>query len=170
MKGESFMTYNSKKNIASMIAGIFLIAAYVIYAMGSPPAPEDIQAWAKLMLVFVGIGVASQIVIQVIFHIALAIGIAVKEKAQGHEPDENVEKIMKSSMVEDERDKLINLKSSHIGYICAGSGFMIALFALAGGATFVIALHIIFGSCAAGTLIEGGAGICLHERGVRHGR
>ena len=103
------------------------------------------------------------------FHVALAIGIAVKEKAQGHEPDENVGKIMKSSMVEDERDKLINLKSSRIGYICAGFGFMIALFTLAGGATFIVALHIIFGACAAGTLIEGGVGIFLHERGVRNG-
>jgi hypothetical protein len=77
---------------------------------------------------------------------------------------------MSTIMVEDERDKLISLKSSHIGHICAGIGAMIAFFALAGGASVVIALHVFAGSFAAGSLIEGGAGIYFHERGIRNGR
>jgi hypothetical protein len=162
------MCYNSKKNIISIAAGIISVAAYVVFVCtGNPPAPEDIQAWAKLLLIFIGISVAAQIVIQIIFHIFFAIGIAVKEHDEG---GERTKKIMDASIIEDERDKLINLKSSHIGYISAGAGLMIALFILAGGASVVIALHIIVGSGALGSLIEGFAGIYFHERGVRNGR
>ena len=162
------MTYNSKKNIISMAAGILSVAAYVVYVcMVNAPATEDVQAWAKLMLVFIGVGVAAQIVIQIVFHVVFAVVIAVKERDYD---GEKTKKIINASMIEDERDKLINLKSSHIGYICAGAGLMVALFVLAGGVSVVIALHIIVGSCAAGSIIEGGAGIFLHERGVSHGR
>jgi hypothetical protein len=165
------MTYNSKKNVIGMAAGIIVVAIYIAYAfVGNTPAQGDIQEWAKLILIFIGIGVAAQIVIQIIFHIAFAISIAAKEHAQGRTPDENVERKMSAEMIEDERDKLISLKSSRIGNICAGVGIMIAFFALAGGAPVVIALHIIIGSFAAGSLIEGCTGIYFHERGVRNGR
>ena len=161
------MTYNSKKNIVSMAAGIISVAAYVLYVTtGKPPAPEDIQAWAKLMLIFIGISVAAQIVIQILFHVVFAVGIAVKT----HDHDrEKMEKIIKASVVEDERDKLISLKSMRVGYICSGAGLMIALFTLAGGAPVVVALHVIAGFSAAGSLAEGFAGIFLNERGVRNG-
>ena len=64
------MTYNSKKNIIGMIAGIVIVAAYIIFIrIVNSPAQEDIQAWAKLMLIFIGIGIAVQIVIQILFHV-----------------------------------------------------------------------------------------------------
>ena len=78
------MTYNSKKSIVSMAAGILLMAAYIIYAFGShAPAPDDVKAWA-----------------------------------------------------------------------------------ISSGASPVIALHVLFGSVALGTLIGGGASIYYHEWGV----
>ena len=161
------MTYNSKKYITSMAAGIITVAAYIVYALSQhAPTPEDITAWAKLMLVFIGIGVAAQIVIQILFHIMLSIRIAAREHEQD---DKTVGRIIASTVVEDERDKLINLKALRIGYICAGAGLLIALFALAGGAPVVIALHIVVGSAAAASLVEGCAGILFHERGVRNG-
>jgi len=164
------MSYSSKRTITSMAAGLLLIIAYAIYALGShAPAHEDLKSWAVVMLVFIGIGIVTTIVIMILFHIAFAIGVAAKEHFQGRKPEENVERIMKSSMVEDEREKLIALKSSRIGYICAGVGFVAALVALAFGMPAVIALHIMFGSCAIGSLIEGCVGVYLHERGVRNG-
>ena len=165
------MTFNSKRNIAAIVTGALSVAAYILYVCtSSAPAPEDIQAWAKLMLIFIGISVAAQIVIQIAFHIAFAIGLAAKEHAQGRSPDENVEREMSAIMVEDERDKLISLKSARIGHICGGIGAMIAFVTLAGGVSVVIALHMIVGSFAAGSLVEGGAGIYFHERGIRNGR
>ena len=161
------MTYNSKKNIISMAAGIISVAAYIVYVfMDNTPAREDIQAWAKLMLIFIGVSVAAQIAIQIIFHVAFAIGIAVKE----HDKDgEKTKKIINASVIEDERDRLIGLKSLRTGYICAGVGLMAALFALAGGAPVIVALHIIVGSGAVGSFVEGCAGIIYHERGIRNG-
>jgi hypothetical protein len=161
------MSCSSKRTIVSIIAGLILIAAYAIYALGATaPAPENLKGWAIAMLVFIGISVAIAIVIQILFHITLAIGIAVKERQC---EDKEVERIISSTVVEDERDKLISLKSSHIGYICAGIGFVAALVALAFGMTSVAALHILFGTFAAGSIIEGIVSVYYYEKGVRNG-
>ena len=161
------MSYNSKKTIVSMVAGIILAVTYIIYALGkSAPASEDLKGWAIVMLVFIGIGVAAVIVIMILFHIAFAIGVAVKEKMQGHEPDENVERIMKSSMIEDERDKLIERKSDRVEHTFAGIGFVGMLIALACGASVVIALHMALGATSLGMMVGGCVNIYYHERGV----
>jgi hypothetical protein len=150
-----------------MAAGGALAAAYAVYALGShAPAPEDVKSWAAVMLIFIGVGAVALIVIQILFHIAFAIGVAVKERESG---DENIERRISSSMFEDEREKLIGLKSARIGYSCAGAGFAAALAALAFGMSVLPALHILFGAFAAGSLIEGGASVYLYERGVRNG-
>ena len=147
-----------------MIMGVLLAAAYIIYALSdSSPAPDDLKSWAAAMLVFIGIGVAAAIVIQIIFHIALSIGIAVKEREQD---EKTVERIIASTVVEDERDKLISLKSAHIGYIFAGLGFVAALVALAFGTQFVTALHILFGTFSSGSLVEGIVSVYFYERGI----
>lgn len=151
----------------SVAAGIAAIAAYVVYVFaGNAPDPADISAWAKLMIIFIGIGVIIQIVVQIAFHIAFSIGIAIKENDKD---GEKTKKLVSALVKEDERDKLITLKTSHIGYICAGAGLMIALFALAGGVLIVVALHITAASFAVGSIVEGCTGIYFHERGVRIG-
>ena len=161
------MSFNSKKAIASMLAGVLMMIAYVIYALGpSSPAPGDLKSWAIAMLIFIGISVAAVIVVQVLFHIATAIGIAVKE--QERDRDE-LDRSFSSLTVEDERDKLISLKSSHISSIVAGIGFVGALVGLACGASAVVALHVIFGSCAVSSLAEGVASVFFYERGVSNG-
>jgi len=161
------MTYNSKKNIMGMTAGIVTIAAYIVYAgTGNAPASGDIQSWARLMLIFIGIGVVAQIIVQIVFHIAFAIGVAVEENDKH---GENTKKIVNSTMIEDERDKLISLKSARIGYICAGTGSVAALIVLAAGASFVVALHIVAAAGAAGSFAEGCANVFFNERGVRNG-
>jgi ABC-type multidrug transport system permease subunit len=161
------MTYNSKKSIISTVFAIILIVAYIIYALSEKsPAMDNLKAWARLMLIFIGIGIVCLIIIQMIFHIVLAVGIAVKEK--GHE-DKTVKRILSSSMFEDERDRLISLKSSHVGYICVGIGFIASLIALVLGMTSVVALHILFGAFAGGSIIEGILNVYFNEKGCRNG-
>jgi len=158
------MSYNSKKTIASIVMGVLLVAAYVIYAFSKySPESEDLKSWAVVMLVFIGIGVAAAIGIQIVFHIALSIGIAVKEQGQD---DKTVERIIASTVVEDERDKLISLKSSHIGAIFAGLGFVAMLVALAFGVPVVTALHIIFGTFSVGSIVEGIVSVYFYEKGI----
>ena len=161
------MSFNSKKTIASMGAGVLMIIAYIIYALGQhSPAPEDLKSWAIAMLVFIGISVAVVIVIQILFHIATAIGIAVKEQERDRK---EIDRRFSSITVEDERDKLISLKSSHVSAIVAGIGFVAALVTLAFGGSAVLALHVIFGSCAVGSIAEGFASVYFYEKGVRNG-
>ena len=161
------MTFSSKRTIASMTAGIALYAAYIGYSLSSnAPKPDNLQTWARIMLVFIGIGVVVVIIIQILFHIIAAIGIAANEQDY---KGEKINKIITSSMVEDERDKLINLKSMHIGYTVAGLGFIAVLAALALGLQALYALHILFGFSGAASLIEGILSIYYYEKGVGNG-
>jgi ABC-type multidrug transport system permease subunit len=160
------MSYNSKRTITSIAAGVILTAAYIIYALGErSPAPDDLKSWAVAMLAFIGIGVAAVIVTQILFHIAFAIGIAVRENERD---DKEIERILSASTREDEREKLINLKSSRVGHICAGVGFIAALVALAFGWSAVTALHIMFSASVIGSVAEGIVGVYFFEKGVRN--
>jgi hypothetical protein len=163
------MIYNSKKTIANTIAGVLLAIGYIIYALGnSAPASDDLKGWAVAMLIFVGIGVAAIIVIMILFHIGYAIGVAVKEEVRSgnKKGGKEVERIINSSMVEDERDKLIERKSDRVEHIFAGVGFIGMLIALACGASAVTALHIMLGATSGGMLVGGCVNIFYHERGV----
>ena len=161
------MSFSSKKTIASILAGVLMVIAYIIYVFSNhAPAPDDLKSWAVAMLIFIGISVLAVIIIQIIFHIALAIRIAVKEQVRD---DKTVKRLFESETAEDERDKLVGLKASRINSVFAGVGFMAALAALASGALSIIALHIMLGSCALGNLIEGVVSIYYYEKGVRNG-
>ena len=161
------MTYASKRTLTSMVAGIILCIVYGFYAAGQyANGVESWKEWAITILAFIWISIAIIVVIQILFHIAFAIGTAARNQDKD---DEEVEKAVSSAMVEDEMDKLIELKSSHIGYICAGIGFHGLLIALAFNAAPVIVLHILFGSFFLGALIEGAVTIHMYERGVHNG-
>ena len=161
------MSYMSKRAIVSMGAGILLLIVYAVYALGeTSPAPDDLKAWALMMLIYVGAVIVAGIIIQIVFHIAMAIGISVKEE----ECDEKkVERIIKSSMLEDERYKLIELKSSNVSHKISGLGLVAALIVLAVGVSTIVALHVLAGSIVLGGFVEGCMIIFLNERGVQNG-
>ena len=161
------MSFNSKKSIASILAGVLVMTAYVIFALGQrSPALGDLKSWAIAMLIFIGISVAVVIIVQILFHIATVIGIVVKEQ----ERDKNeLDRRVSSMTVEDERDTLISLKSSHISSIVTGFGVVGALVGLACGASAVLALHVTFGSFAIGSIAEGVARVYFYEKGVSNG-
>ena len=148
-----------------MIAGEVLTIAYIIHALGKNAPPHgDISMWALTILVFIGISIIAVIVIQILFHIIYGVSVAVKEQKQD---DKEVERIIESESKEDEMDRYISLKASHVGYIFAGIGFIAAL---AGFAFFdssaVVALHIMLGALFIGNFVEGCISIRFYERGV----
>jgi len=166
-KGNIAMTFKSKRTLAALIAGIILIIAYTIYATGkSAPAPENLKAWALAMLIFIGIGIAAVIIIQILFHIVFAIRLAAKEHAQGRTPEQNVERELSSEMVKDEMEKRITLKAKYVGYWVVGLGVIAFLVALASGVSFLLALHIVVGAFAFAGIAEGITSIYLYEKGV----
>lgn len=157
------MTLKSKRNITIMAMGILSFIAYLVYALSnSAPHTDDLKAWAIVMLVFIGISVVAQIVVLIVFHVAVAIEIAAKEKEKD---GKTVDRIIKSEMTEDERDERISQKSSHIEYTCVGGGLVVALIALAFGALAITALHILLGACFVAALTGGIVNVYLYEKG-----
>jgi len=161
------MSYSSKKNVVSIISGLIIVATYAIYALGNQaPDADNLQAWAQSILIFIGIGVLLTIIIQILFHVFFSIETSYQKKElDGHK----LERLIKSEMIEDERDKLISLKSSYIGYICVGAGFLLGLVVLALGAKPLVVLHTLAGSFAGGSIIETAIRIYLNEGDVHHG-
>lgn len=93
------MSYQVKKTIVSISTGILLLAAYCIYAFSQTDiaSMDDMKFWATTILIFIGIGVAGSIVIQIVFHILLSISIAVgKQIRDGRCDDKEVERSIKN--------------------------------------------------------------------------
>lgn len=165
------MAYQEKRTAVSIITGFFILAAYCIYAYGKHQsgtiAPDDLRAWAGIILIFIGIGVASTIVIQIIFHILLSITIAIRENIQnGRCDNKGIEKIIGFEMVTDEMDKLIELKSMRVGFIAAGIGFVAALVSQVLHYSPAVMLNIMFITFSTGSLLEGLAQLYFYRRGI----
>ena len=155
------MTYKTKKTIIEMLTGAAVAIAYIIYSAKSAAPTDDIAAWAKSMLIFIGIGVGVLIITQIIFHIALAVGNEVKAEMNGKKAQP-----ITQDMIEDEMDERIELKAGRVGYTFTGLGIVAALFALVFGAAMLTALHILFGALCLASLAEGISKLCYYERGV----
>ena len=164
------MSYTSKRNIAGILAGVALIVAYVIYAMGTnAPAQEDSKAWAVAILVFIGIFIGVQIVMQIVFHIALSIGIAIKEEMKAGDKDsaEVAERIIKAEMVEDEWTKTVSLKASRVAGFIMALGIVTVPIVLAIGLKTATALHLLFGLFVIAAISQEVASMVMTERGVK---
>jgi hypothetical protein len=168
------MSYQEKRTIVSTLTGILILVAYCLYASNQHRAgliaPTDLKSWAVMILIFIGIGIAASIVIQIVYHILLSISVAVQKKIENESTDDAlIEKSIQAQMVEDEMDKLIELKSMRVGFFLAGAGFIAALVSLALNYPAVVMLNILFLSFLASGLLEGMAQLYYYRRGVRHG-
>lgn len=168
------MSYQEKRTITSIITGALVLAAYAIYAINRYQAGTltvgDLRPWAIAMLIFIGAGIVASIVIQIIFHILLSISVAVREKIQDQTAeDELIEKSIKSEMIEDEMDKLIELKSSRFGLFFAGFGLVMSLISIVLRFPPAVMLNILFVSFSIGSLLEGFVQIYYYRRGIHHG-
>lgn len=119
---------------------------------------------------FIGIGIAAAIAIQIVFHILLSVAIAVQEKVRnGNCDDKEIEKTIGAEMVTDEMDKLIELKSMRIGFSVAGIGFVAALVSLILNYSPAVMINIMFVSFSAGSLLEGFTQLYFYRKGVKNG-
>jgi hypothetical protein len=165
------MSYQVKRTITNILTGLIVLTAYCIYAFGRYQsgilAPEDLKSWAQIMLIFIGIGIIAAIVIQIVFHILLSIGIAIKENIKnGSCDDQEIEKTIKLEMIEDEMDKLIELKSLRVGFIVAGVGFIASLIVLLLNYPAMVMLNLLFISFSLGSILEGFTQLYYYKRGI----
>lgn len=165
------MSYQEKRTLASITSGALILVAYCLYSFNparlASIAAESLKPWATTMLVFIGIGIGFTIIIQIVFHILLSISIAIREKMQNMQADDkDIEKNIKSEMVEDERDKMIELKSNRIGFGLAGFGFIAALLSLVFNYSPVVMLNILFISFSFGSICEGFTQLYFYRKGI----
>ncbi len=165
------MSYQEKRTLTSIITGIFVLAAYCLYAFNPARMASitegGLKQWATTMLVFIGIGIVFMIIIQIVFHILLSVSIAVQETIRNNGTDEGaIESNIKSEMVEDERDRLIELKANRVGFAVAGLGFVAALVSLVLNYSPVVMLNILFISASAGSIFEGFVQLFYYRRGM----
>ena len=169
------MSYQEKRTVASVCSGVIVLIAYGIWAMGKvqtgDAALNDLKFWAETMLIFIGVGIAATIVIQIVFHIFLSVGVAVKRQIRDGACDsKQVEKEIKQEMVEDEMDKLIGLKSMQVSFSIAGFGFVAALAVHVLGSSPALMLNILFLSFLVGAICEGLVQLYYYKRGIQNGR
>ncbi|PKN99307.1 MAG: hypothetical protein CVU42_08635 [Chloroflexi bacterium HGW-Chloroflexi-4] len=163
------MSYQEKKTLASITSGALLLAAYCLYAFNPARTPADLKAWATTMLVFIAIGIGATIIIQIVFHILFSIGVAIQQKIQNNDcDDKDIEKNIKLEMVEDERDRMIEMKSNQVGFAVAGFGFVVALLSLVFNYSPVVMLNILFITFSFGSICEGIYQFLLYRRGYSH--
>jgi len=165
------MSYQVKRTITNILTGLIVLTAYCFYAFGRYQsgilAPDDLKSWAQIMLIFIGIGIVAAIVIQIVFHILLSIGIAIKENIKnGSCDDQEIEKTIKLEMIEDEMDKLIELKSLRVGFVVAGIGFVASLIVLLLNYPAMVMLNLLFISFSLGSILEGFTQLYYYKRGI----
>jgi hypothetical protein len=169
------MSYQEKRTATTIFTGLLILVAYCLYVFNparlSAPSAGDLQWWAVTMLEFIAAGVVATIVVQIVFHVLLSVSLAVQAKMEDQTRDDkaietSISRSIEREIVEDERDRLIELKSMRIGFIVAGAGFVAALLALAFDLSPVIMLNILFFSFSAGSVIEGFGQIYYYRRGL----
>ena len=167
------MSYQEKKTLSNIASGVLVLVAYCLYAFNptrlASIAQGDLKHWAATMLVFIAIGIGVTIIIQIVFHILFSISLAVQEKIHNNDYDDKaIEKNLQLEMVEDERDKLIELKSNRVGFIVAGFGFVAALGSLVLNYSPIVMLNILYITFNFGSLCEGFAQLFYYRRGVKN--
>jgi len=161
------MSYQQKRTLVTLFSGVILFISYCVFLLQHYQSAEyatDVKAWAIAMLTFIGIAIVVMIIIQIIFHILLSASIAVKEqfknmdlngKITGKVDEKVIDKKIKLEMIEDERDKLIELKSLRVGYYVSGVGIIASIVALVLGYSPVVMLNMLFMSCMLSSILEG---------------
>ena len=168
------MSYPEKRAIVSILAGIAVIVSFCIYVYekgkSGEAAADNLKFWAGAMLLFIVIGIVANIVIQIVFHILLSVSIAIREQnVNGESDDKLIEKEIAAEMVEDEMDKLVELKSLRVGFVIAGIGFVTALIFAYLGYSVATMMNIIFFSFSVGSVFEGFSHLYFYRRGVARG-
>ena len=163
------MEYQQKKSIVNIAQAVALLAVYGIYIFsrlnGGVTGWEDTHFFAVTMLKFIGVGVVIIIIIQIMFHVALSVSVAVKERDK---ESREIESAINAAMGEDERDKMIGLKSTRISAIAFMMGFIAGLALLALGYPVAMMLNLVFFAGGLGTIAEEVAKMVYYRAGGRN--
>ena len=148
------MSYQERKSIVNIFSGLLITTIYglIIYQRhmeGRFDLTTDFQSWGVLFLIFIGVSIVSRIIIYIIFHILNA--IATREQ---------------DVPVTDERDKLIQLKSTRNSYLTFSLGFMLGIAGLAFGLPVWGIFLVFVGSGLLAEIVENSSQIHYYRKGL----
>lgn len=151
-----------KKTVASLLASLIVLIAYVLYGYArirerGADLESNLTWWAGVILVFIGIGIVVYTIILFVFRILNAIVM----QARKEEDD--------STDVLDEMDRRIMLIAMKNGFIVVHAGFIAALVALVLDMPSAVMLNIVFLSFLIGAMVEGFWKLLLYRRGIGNG-
>lgn len=148
------MTYHEKKSLvniltAFLVYGIYYAYKYQQYIALEMTLEEELQFWGKTILIAVPIMIGAKIVTHIIFTIANT--VIAREK----HPE-----------LEDERDKLIELKSTRNSFFMFGMGFVASLIAIAWGQPLHVMFLLIIGGGLMSELFDHLSRLIYYRRGI----
>lgn len=157
------MNYKSKQHLTEALTTAALSIGYVVFALGSKsPNADNLQAWGITILVFIGIMMVVNIFIQIIFHFLYSAVVAVE--ANKKQEEHLVERIIKSSLQQDERDREINHRAAYVASICISIGFILSMAILAFGGQAVMSLHVLLAAFVLSSLVHSVMNIMEYEK------
>ena len=161
------MSYTEKRTLAQMAITTLVFGAFYLVAFNRLSLESSLRDWAVMMLIFIGVLILASVILQVLFHILLSVDIAAREAIRDKNFDEKaIGEAVKGEFIEDERDKLISLKSRQAACIASGIGFIAGLITLLFSALPALMLTVIFSATFLGSIAEGITHLVLTHKGV----
>jgi len=148
------MDIKEKRVLISLIGSVLILGFYAWYVYsryiaGNPDILNDFRFWGKSFLILIPVAIVTQIIIQIVFAIYIHAT-----------SDEEIDP------VEDERDKLIELKAIKVSHYIFIVGFMLAMGSLAlGSQPWIMFVVLIFSGFIASVVNEI-VRLYLYRRGV----
>lgn len=148
------MTYQEKQNIVNIFSGLLITSLFALniyqrHIDSRIDLTQDYNTWGIIFLIFIGVSIIARIIIYIVFHIINAIATR----------DEKIPK-------EDERDKLVKLKSIRNSYYVFSGGFILSIIALAIGMPvyWMFVAFVVTGLFA--EIIDNGSQIYYYRKGL----
>jgi uncharacterized membrane protein len=148
------MSYQERMNIVNIVSGLLItpIYAWIVYQrhlQGRFDLTDDFKTWGIIFLVFMGVSIVARIIIYIIFHILNAIATR-EEDIPG----------------EDERDKLVKLKSTRNSHYAFSISMVLGFVLLAAGMP-IYGLFIVFIiSGLFSEIVDNGSQIFYYRKGL----
>lgn len=148
------MTYREKESVVNIFSGLLIAAGYSWYVYNKHLQQQfnlskDYQAWGKIFLIFIIVSVVVRIIIYIVFHIINTIATR----------DDKIP-------VSDERDKLIELKSTRNAHHAFSGSFVIAFVLLALGLPVYWVFIVFLISGLISEIVENVSKIYYHRKGI----
>jgi len=149
------MSFHEIRTLTSSLTTVIIVSFYYIFLFNNYnnefySLDVNFSFWGTVILLLIPILVAAQVIVQILLHIILAVITKGKEDLS----------------LEDERDKLIDLKATRNFYHVFMAGFFIGLGILAFGFSPLVMFNIFLGTILIAGIVGGVSQLIYYRKGV----